>query len=588
DKNEVDKNEVDKNEVDKNEVDKNEVDKNEVDKRDDHVNIKDSEYLKNKIKEELYKKLSIALDVNMHFNTYNKYYMKFYYKKKYNKYIMSLSHFIIILGKHLQLSDCTIFVALYYMHKYNQKSLSIKKNSTMYLLAGACILLAWEIREDVECMKKRNKLFDIPVAIFKLVNYFDKKKKIKKKVKSVEMMIYHDVCKGSEKINDGEKRNIEKKRGSGKRDSKKKVSGKKDNKRQSHITDDEKKNKQFSKNLSLDDNTILTNIYEKDLTEIKEIINNENITDINNIHNVSNYFDSYMSECNSTDISEYELSQQCTINEKKNVINFNNSEKKIQTFLLKETTTHLNNFITLCKQKQKDITISFSKWIINDNSHKFDIMQKVIIFYQREILKSFSYYIKPEIVTIETSESYIQKFIYIINDKHQGGSDSNGSDSNGSDGVGSDGVGRDGVGRDGVGRDGVGRDGVGRDGVGRDGVGRDGVGRDGVGRDGVGRDGVGRDGVGSDVGDGNDNYCYMNPKDINFLSKITILNILDIYKTPLCLIFTTKEILVTCILRAFFFLCFILGTLDLDVLSFDDFENKIKLFIKSVSTDEPI
>ncbi|VWU53392.1 conserved protein, unknown function, partial [Hepatocystis sp. ex Piliocolobus tephrosceles] len=151
--------------------------------------------------------------------------------------------------------------------------------------------------------------------------------------------------------------------------------------------------------------TFSSNIYENDLAEIKEIITNECINDINNIKNVSGYFESYLSEYNSTDISEYELSQKYTISEDMNIINYNKTEKKIPTLLLKETNNYLNNFIKLCKEKQKDITISFSKWLINDSSHQFDTMQKVIIFYEREILKSFSYHIKPEIITIETTES---------------------------------------------------------------------------------------------------------------------------------------------------------------------------------------
>ncbi|KNC36230.1 hypothetical protein PFLG_01243 [Plasmodium falciparum RAJ116] len=154
-----------------------------------HHNPNNVNRLREEIKKELFNKLNIILDVNMNMNTDEEYYMKFLKKKKFRNYIMNTSKFIIILGKYLQLSFCTICIALYYMNKYNQKILKRKKNSISYLIAGACIFLAWKLREDFELLKKSRKLYDIPKVIFKLLNYFYKKKKLKKKIHSIELDI---------------------------------------------------------------------------------------------------------------------------------------------------------------------------------------------------------------------------------------------------------------------------------------------------------------------------------------------------------------------------------------------------------------
>ncbi|ETW62226.1 hypothetical protein PFMC_01918 [Plasmodium falciparum CAMP/Malaysia] len=81
---------------------------------------------------------------------------------------------------------------------------------------------------------------------------------------------------------------------------------------------------------------------------------------------------------------------------------------------------------------------------------------------------------------------------------------------------------------------------------------------------------------------------YIELDQVVYLEKLCLLTILDIYKTPLCLIFTPKEILITCILKAYISLKLLSNQLHIRSLSFQDFEDKINSFIQSVCCEDPI
>ncbi|SBS81553.1 conserved Plasmodium protein, unknown function [Plasmodium malariae] len=514
-----------------------------------HSTTSDIDKLKYEIKKELYNKLSIALDVNMCFNTDEEYYMKFLRKKKYRNYVLNISKFIIILGKQLYLSIYTISLALHYMHKYNQKYLKRKKSSIAYLIGGACIFLAWKLREDFEDHKKSKKLHDIPKVIFKLLNYFYKKKRLKKKIKKIELdlMINHyqtnleisnedtfktfmqnvrareiEKYKENNKFNptdDSQISDMEKKK---KKKKKRKISTHDDRKKRNESslkkTDvqsiDEKKSKE--KKEKEKEKNIKSLYY--DLLVINSIISEGHISDINNISDVSDCFSSYLSECNSKDVSEYEFAsaperssegerQQEKIVEKcamgnaseGNTEGGNTSEGKIngQTNDEGKKKHLIKKFKKLCKQQKRNIYISSSKWVLNNSGQKLQLMQKIITYYEREVLKSFNYFIKPKILSFDLFPTFLGQFVLIMED-------------------------------------------------------------------------------------------YIQENQVNHLEKLSFLTILDFYKTPLCLIFTSKEIIVTCILKAYISLKIVYGQLNFKTLSFEDFESKVTKFIRTVSYDDPI
>ncbi|EUR73363.1 hypothetical protein PFBG_01977 [Plasmodium falciparum 7G8] len=524
-----------------------------------HHNPNNVNRLREEIKKELFNKLNIILDVNMNMNTDEEYYMKFLKKKKFRNYIMNTSKFIIILGKYLQLSFCTICIALYYMNKYNQKILKRKKNSISYLIAGACIFLAWKLREDFELLKKSRKLYDIPKVIFKLLNYFYKKKKLKKKIHSIELDIITNY-----KINHTfyNTQLFNHKTFSSFMEHMKKEDTYIDTKKES-------KNRKQSNGSQINNN--LNNVQKNksiynDLQELNNIIQEGYISDINNINHVSDCFSSYLSECNSSDVSEYDQmkpeqdepiniqtdvkdengkmgSQHCDVkrenikikhemngdlheqngklheqngdlheqngdlheqngklHEQNGKLHEQNGDLHDQSGDLHEQnslTENIKKFKKLCKEHKKNIYVSSSKWVLNNSGQKLQLMQKIIIYYEGEILKSFNYYIKPKMLFFELLPSYINKFVYTMKG-------------------------------------------------------------------------------------------YIELDQVVYLEKLCLLTILDIYKTPLCLIFTPKEILITCILKAYISLKLLSNQLHIRSLSFQDFEDKINSFIQSVCCEDPI
>ncbi|ETW31250.1 hypothetical protein PFFCH_01270 [Plasmodium falciparum FCH/4] len=459
-----------------------------------HHNPNNVNRLREEIKKELFNKLNIILDVNMNMNTDEEYYMKFLKKKKFRNYIMNTSKFIIILGKYLQLSFCTICIALYYMNKYNQKILKRKKNSISYLIAGACIFLAWKLREDFELLKKSRKLYDIPKVIFKLLNYFYKKKKLKKKIHSIELDIITNY-----KINHTfyNTQLFNHKTFSSFMEHMKKEDTYIDTKKES-------KNRKQSNGSQINNN--LNNVQKNksiynDLQELNNIIQEGYISDINNINHVSDCFSSYLSECNSSDVSEYDQmkpeqdepiniqtdvkdengkmgSQHCDVKRENIKIKHEmNGDLHEQNGKLHEQNENIKKFKKLCKEHKKNIYVSSSKWVLNNSGQKLQLMQKIIIYYEGEILKSFNYYIKPKMLFFELLPSYINKFVYTMKG-------------------------------------------------------------------------------------------YIELDQVVYLEKLCLLTILDIYKTPLCLIFTPKEILITCILKAYISLKLLSNQLHIRSLSF--------------------
>ncbi|KYO00627.1 hypothetical protein PGSY75_0802400 [Plasmodium gaboni] len=543
---------------------------------DSHHNPNNINHLREEIKKELFKKLNIILDVNMNMNTDEEYYMKFLKNRKFRNYIMNTSKFIIILGKYLQLSFCTICIALYYMNKYNQKILKRKKNTISYLIAGACIFLAWKLREDFELLKKSRKLYDIPKVIFKLLNYFYKKKKIKKKIHSIELDLitnykinhtFYNTQIFNHKTFSSFMEHIKKENLcdiSIKQEEQKKQQLNQASKNENTYIDTKKehKNKKQSKCLHINNN--VNNLQENksiynDLQELNNIIEEGYISDINNINHVSDCFSSYLSECNSSDVSEYDhmdIEQNETINKETDVKNENvkikheingdlheqngdldeqngdldeqngdldeqngelhkkngelhkkngelhkkNGELHEQNGELREKnilTENIKKLKKLCKEHKKNIYVSSSKWVLNNSGQKLQLMQKIIIYYEGEILKSFNYHIKPKMLFFELLPSYINKFVYTMKG-------------------------------------------------------------------------------------------YIESDQVVYLEKLCFLTILDIYKTPLCLIFTPKEILITCILKAYISLKLLSNELHIRSLSFQDFEDKINSFIQSICCEDPI
>ncbi|GAW79010.1 hypothetical protein, conserved [Plasmodium gonderi] len=530
----------------------------------------DIEQLKAEIKKEIYNRLSIALDINMCLNTDEEYYDKFKKKKKFRKYIVNTSKFVIILGKQLNLSFSTITIALYYLHRYHQKVLKKKKNSLPYLLAGACIFLAWKLREDFENFKKSKKLYDIPKIIFKLLNYFDKKKKIKKKMKEIQIgMLINSKStnRGEFKISSedtfgtfmervkrtemqkGDRRSRENERGTNdraindraindrgkndrdqndreKKDREKKDREKKDRDKNDRTINDRGKNdrdkndrgkndigtvKKKERNTSpVRDTKKLATEEEKkkkslyhDLDEIKGIINTGYISDVNNISHVSDYFNSYLSEYNSNDVSEYEECESGVSSipkqndDKKDTQSDSSICKNLADNQEQMTKRDIRKFQQLCKNEKQKIKISSSQWILKNSGQKLQLMQKIIIYYEGEILKSINYFLKTENFSFEILPSFIASFGYIMKD-------------------------------------------------------------------------------------------YIEQKQISYLQKIAFLSILDYYKTPLCLIFNSKEIMVACILRSYISLKCICSQLHLRTLSLQDFENKAIHFTQFLSCDNPI
>ncbi|CAD2109865.1 conserved Plasmodium protein, unknown function [Plasmodium vinckei] len=464
--------------------------------------------IKFQIKKEIYKKLKIAFNTNMQFNTSEQYYIKFMKKKKFRKYVLNTSKFIVILGKYLRLSFSTISMALYYMHKYNKKKLTKKNKPINYIIAGSCIFLAWKLREDFEQCKKSQKLYDIPKGIFKLLNYFYKKKIIKKKIKQIQpdLMYNHQNCydikdddtfdtliemakkkneiltcanEHDKSVNVSENNTQNKKK---RKIDTQNVDIKKIDKQSYHEEDEEKKHYMNLYNQLVDLNNI--------------IIDSGYISDINNISDVSDLFNSYLSECNSDDLSEYNFST-----EKEDNNNLDQSNKNGDDDILKnehiDKNAYIQKFKKLCKKKKKNINISSSKWVLNNSGQKLQLLQKAIIYYEGEVLKSFNYFIKPKILSFELIPFFITNFVSIMND-------------------------------------------------------------------------------------------YIKPNQASYLLKLSSLIILDFYKTPLCLIFPPKEILIVCIIKGYISLKLINSELDLDFVSLENFENKIKEYILSVSGDIPI
>ncbi|SBS80552.1 conserved Plasmodium protein, unknown function [Plasmodium ovale curtisi] len=482
-----------------------------------HPERKSIDDLKIEIKKKLYQKLCIALDVNMYFHTGEKYYMRFVKDITFRKYILKLSQFVIILGKHLHLSMCTISMALYYMHKYNQKVLRRKRGSIFYLLAGACIFLAWKIREDYEDIKKSRKLFDVPKSIFKLVNYFYKKKKLKRKIKQIEL----DIVTSKEdtyQVNDEDTFNVFMERvrreeilnGRGKGESNKKKNlgvnnlgrkiGRNGNPR-GKCTQGEK-TPEWGVNVrekrKMGKETERKGLLYEDLLDVKRIIAGGYVSDINNISNIDNYFNSYLSECNSRDISEYEfVNTSCEkpihVNEDKNIV------EEVEAFdvSIMKKRKFMKFLKRLCKRQKQNIDISASKWVLNNSGQKLQLMQKVMIYYEGEILKSINYFIKPKNLSFELLPSVIGKFVLLMKDN-------------------------------------------------------------------------------------------IHESQEGHLEKLTFLTIMDLYKTPLCLMFSTKEIIISCILRAYISLKLIYDQLDTTISSLAEFEGKAKLFIQSFGEDDPI
>ncbi|WBY59332.1 cyclin-like protein [Plasmodium yoelii yoelii] len=491
--------------------------------------------IKLEIKKEIYKKLKIAFNTNMQFNIIDQYYIKFRKKKKFRKYVLNTSNFIIILGKYLRLSFSTIAMALYYMHKYNKKKLAKKNKPINYIIAGSCIFLAWKLREDFEQCKKSQKLYDIPKGIFKLLNYFYKKKIIKKKIKQIQPnLIYnHKNCyeiknddtfdtliemakKKNEilKCTHEHNKNVNVSENSTKNKKKRKINTQ---------NEDIKKNAKHSYHLNKEEDEEkkhYINLYNqlKDLNNI--IIDTGYISDINNISDVSDLFNSYLSECNSDDLSEYNFSpergeeaeneaekEEENDAEKKDTnkiehhnldqLNTNEENSDILKNAHIDKNAYIQKFKKLCKKKKKNINISSSKWVLNNSGQKLQLIQKAMIYYEGEILKSFNYFIKPKILSFELIPFFITNFVSIMND-------------------------------------------------------------------------------------------YIQPNQIPYLQKLSSLIILDFYKTPLCLIFPPKEILIVCIIKGYISLKLINSELDLQAISLENFENKIKEYVQSVSGDIPI
>ncbi|SPJ09714.1 conserved Plasmodium protein, unknown function [Plasmodium sp. DRC-Itaito] len=578
---------------------------------DSHHNPNNINHLREEIKKELFNKLNIILDVNMNMNTDEEYYMKFLKKKKFRNYIMNTSKFIIILGKYLQLSFCTICIALYYMNKYNQKILKRKKNTISYLIAGACIFLAWKLREDFELLKKSRKLYDIPKVIFKLLNYFHKKKKLKKKIHSIELDIitnykinhsFYNTQIFNHKTFSSFMEHMKKEKLSDiniNPEEQKKHQLNQASKKENTYTDTKKESKNKKEFNCLQINNNVNNVQENksifnDLQELNNIIEEGYISDINNINHVSDYFSSYLSECNSSDVSEYDQmepeqdepinvqtdvkdqngkmeNQHCDLkrenikikheingdlpeqngklheingdlpeqngklheingdlpeqngklheingdlpeqngelheingdlpeqNGKLHEINGDLPEQNGELHEKNILTENIKKFKKLCKEHKKNIYVSSSKWVLNNSGQKLQLMQKIIIYYEGEILKSFNYHIKPKMLFFELLPSYINKFVYTMKG-------------------------------------------------------------------------------------------YIELDQVVYLEKLCFLTILDIYKTPLCLIFTPKEILITCILKAYISLKLLSNQLHIRSLSFQDFEGKINSFIQSICCEDPI
>ncbi|KEG03594.1 hypothetical protein YYE_01618 [Plasmodium vinckei vinckei] len=439
--------------------------------------------IKFQIKKEIYKKLKIAFNTNMQFNISEEYYIKFMKKKKFRKYVLNTSKFIVILGKYLRLSFSTISMALYYMHKYNKKKLTKKDKPINYIIAGSCIFLAWKLREDFEQCKKSQKLYDIPKGIFKLLNYFYKKKIIKKKIKQIQpdLMYNHQNCYD---IKDDDtfdtliemaKKKNEILTCADEHDQNVNVS--------EDITQNKKKRKIDIQNEDI--KTIDKQSYQEEDKEKKHYMNLYNqlidlnniitdsgyISDINNISDVSDLFNSYLSECNSDNLSEYNFST-----EKENDNNLDQSNKNGDDDIDKNA--YIQKFKKLCKKKKKNINISSSKWVLNNSGQKLQLLQKAIIYYEGEVLKSFNYFIKPKILSFELISFYITNFVSIMSD-------------------------------------------------------------------------------------------YIKPNQVSYLQKLSSLIILDFYKTPLCLIFPPKEILIVCIIKGYISLKLINSELDLDYVSLE-------------------
>ncbi|ANQ05812.1 Uncharacterized protein PCOAH_00002020 [Plasmodium coatneyi] len=477
--------------------------------------------LKEEIKRELYNRLSIALDMNMSLNEKEKYYDLFKKKKKFQKYIMKSCKFVIILGKHLNLSFSIIAMALYYLHKYNEKVLRRKKNALPYLIGGACIFLAWKMREDIENLKRTKKLYDIPKMIFKLLNYFDKKKKIKKKMRELQigMVLSGRAYQKWEDLSDEHTfGSIEHTAGNAAKEEE--ASGRRHGEEETHPPGEAsqggspprsgKKKRKLSpkgdvKKPSTEPSE--TNNLHRDLAQIKRIISAGYVSDVNNIGHVSDCFNSYLSECNSRDVSECELEggKHSTHDDL-----YDGPHDDLPDDIPDDIPddlgdapeepppqTYLTHFQHLCKREKRKIHISASKWVLKNSGQKLQLMQKVIIYYEGEILKSINYFLKPDKFSFDLFPFFIGTFVSIMKG-------------------------------------------------------------------------------------------YVTEEEVTCLQKIASLSFLDYYKTPLCLVFTSKEIMVASILRAYISLKWICGKLDLQKMSLQDFEKKATRFTQHVSSKNPI
>ncbi|SCO65032.1 conserved Plasmodium protein, unknown function [Plasmodium vivax] len=525
------------------------------------------EELKGEIKKELYNRLSIALDINMSLNENEKYYDLFKKKKKFQKYIMNSCKFVIILGKHLNLSFSTISIALYYLHKYHEKVLKRKKNALPYLVGGACIFLAWKMREDMENLRKSKKLYDIPKMIFKLLNYFDKKKKIKKKMRELQVGMVLSGCayRRWEDLSDehtlgstaGDVRSVRsaknarnatnaghtaKGEGASARRRGEEARPPGEASQRGTPPRSGKKKRKLSPRGEAKRSSVepgQRSSLHRDLAQIKRIINAGYVSDVNNISHASDCFSAYLSECNSGDVSEYEVGGADLRDDPRDERPPDQRDERPpdqrdelppdqrdelppdqrdelppdqlddprderppdQPDELppdpRNEQTYLTRFQQLCKREKRRIHISASKWVLNNSGQKLQLMQKVLIYYEGEILKSINYFLKPDRFSFDLLPSFVASFANIMKG-------------------------------------------------------------------------------------------YVEQDEVASLQKIASLSVLDFYKTPLCLVFTSKEIMVACILRAYTSLKWICGQLDLRDGSLQDFEKKATLFTQHVSLKNPI
>lgn len=421
---------------------------------------------KDNIKKYLLNKLTIAMDVNMSFSKSDRYYMNFTEDLVFRKFIFFTLEFTIIVGKSMKLSVPIIIGAMIFVHKYFQKFPYEQSLSKAYFIVAAAIFLSWKIREDCESVVRSFKLHDIPMQIYRLVNLMRKTKRMKRVKKKWELILYKESHKQIIKKGEEEK--------------------------------EKEKNDKMQKLLNAA------------CKSIEEEMKKEQEPDIRNIKDI-------IDECKDLMNSIlYSLKSDNEINKNKNDVNKRNrkdrGEEKEQTEEtanykgIEETTWEKketeNNWIyqlkTFYKEKNKDLYISCSKWIIDSKSQELLNMQELIIYYEQKILKSIDFYFKLNVDILEILPSTVHMFIHYIE------------------------------------------------------------------------------------------IYVSNKKVLQHLDKMCLLVIMDLYKTPLCLIYTPKEILIVCLLKAFFKLCVIYDMFNSCISNIEAFEEKMKLFVEKIFTDTPL